>query len=223
MRRVLALLAVLALMLLSAPASAATPDHRLGLSWDGTTWVDSLSGTMFNRPGSIARWVPGDRDTEHFYARDQSGEAARLVIDYDLEPDALVNATDFELTASVDGGTPVALSPGTGWVTLDAAALADGRSADVAVTALFRPGATNNTQSQHFPVSFRVTLSGIPGPSADQGGTNPGDGGGHGSGLLPNTGAPEVRWAIGLGLFALGGGVAIVVLSRRKDRDAEAS
>ena len=231
MRRLRALTLILLFVLLSAPgaATAATGGDQLGLSWDGQSWVDSLTGSLFDRAGSIHAWVPGDSDTEHFYARNQSGEGARLTIAYELPPNALVNADDFQVSASVDGGAAVALTPGTGWLDLDGRALADGRSADIAVTAAFRSSSTNASQRQSFPLAFRVTLSGIPGPAADTGGADgkhsggmqPGSG--NGGGLLPNTGAPEVRWALGLGLFALGGGIAIVMLARRKDRDAEAS
>ena len=238
MRILRTLVAALAVLGLTGPAMAASGPDRLGLSWDGRTWADELTGTLFNRTGSVALWVPGDTDTQHFYVRDQAGSAARLQVDYLLPQGAVVNDSDFALTASVDGAPPVALTPGAGWIVLDGKALADGQHADVAVTAVFHWGSTNQSQDERFPLQFRVRLSGIPGPLPDasgDGGQHPGhpaggdpsgDGqaSGHiGDGPLPDTGAPEVRWAMTLGLLSLGGGIGIVVLSRRRRHDAEAS
>lgn len=243
--RLAGVVAVLLILLgLAAPATAAG-SSQLGLSWDGTNWSTELVGTLFNRPGSIVRWVPGDSDTEHFFVRNQGGDAARVAIDYQLPPNSLVNDTDFALTASVDGGPPVALTPGSGWLALGGTTLADGRAAEVAVTATFRATSTNPSQSEEFPLDFRVTLTEIAGPQGDinkhghstgqgngngnlngqgNGQANPSNGeSGHGAGLLPDTGAPEVRWALGAGLLCLGGGIALVALSRRRERDAEAS
>lgn len=250
MRRLSAVLLVLALLSLAAPAFAA---GALGLSWDGATWATQLDGTLFNRPGSIHAWVPGDSDTEHFYLRDQGGDAARLTLEYDLPPNSLVNATDFEVTASLDGGTPLTLTPGATWLPVGGTTLANGGVADVAVTATFRWGSTNQSMTDAFPLTFRATLTedvGGPGsdvtpaaiatPAASAGpggaGSHPGAAPGAGQGktsgagpgedrgtLLPGTGAPEVRWAVTLGLLCLGGGIAIVVLARRRDRDAGAS
>lgn len=233
MRILRILVAALAVLSLAEPAMAASGPDRLGLSWDGSTWVDELTGTLFNRSGSVKLWVPGDSDTQHFYVRNQSGDGVRFEVDYALPTNSLVNDTDFALTASVDGGKPVTLSPADNWVVLDGHALADGQRADVTVTAVFRWSSPNQSQAEQFPLDFQVRLSGIPGPSPDSSGSGgkhavggPDGGSGnasHGGGLLPNTGAPEVRWAVGLGLLALGGGIGIVVLSRRRERDAEAS
>lgn len=217
------LLALLALLLLGAPALAADSSGRIGLSWDGTSWVTQLDGTLFNRPGSVRLWVPGDSDTQHFYVRDQSGDAARLAIDYSLPPDSLLSPSDFRLSARVDGGPVVALTPGTGWLPLDGTTLRDRQHVDVAVTAVFDAGSTNQSQSESFPLDFRVTLSQIAGPASDSGAGRDQGGDDDGGGPLPDTGAPRVRWAIVGGLFCLGGGLAIVVIARRKeDEDAVA-
>ena len=253
--RVIAL--VLALLCLATPALAA---NQISLSWDGKTWVDQLSGTLFNRPGAIARWVPGDSDTEHFYVRNQGGDAAGVKIEYDLPPHALLDAAGVVLTASVDGGASVVLTPGVGWLPLGTAGLADGAVADVAVTATFRGSSTNQSMSQQLPIDFRVTLTealvgtpvpqGTATPHATGGSHGPGAGAGHGpgngsgnlpggaghggpgqdstggalGGLLPNTGAPQVGWFLGLGTLSLVGGIVIVALARRRrERDVDAS
>lgn len=240
-----ALVAVLCLAVLALPGAARAADvtpapDKIGLSWDRLTWSQQLSGTLFDGPDAPRIWVPGDSDTDHFYVRDQGGDAARLAVDYDLSPGGLADPDDVVVTARVAGGTPVTLAPGTGWLPVDGTALADGQDADVAVTATFRPSSTNSSQRQRLSIAFRVTLTEITGPGTDTGGgpaTDSGPGNGHGGhsgppskdrgplgGPLPDTGAPEVRWALGLGLVALGGGIAIVVLSRRKEEhDAEAS
>ena len=223
---------LLALLLLAGPASAAT-SNQVGLSWDGTTWSSQLAGTLFNRPGSIRAWVPGDSDSERFLVRNRGGDAARLAIDYSLPPNSLMGE-DFTVTASVDGGAPITLTPATGWIPLSGAALANGRHAEVAVTATFASSSTNQSQTDRFSLAFRVRLTELPGPGTDTAGptgeTGQGspDGDGdsddaHGAGALPGTGAPEVGWPLGLGLLSLGGGIAIVVLSRRRRRDGEAS
>ncbi len=237
---------VVALLCLVSPARAA---GQLGLSWDGRAWASQLTGALFDRPGTIDRWVPGDSDTRHFYVRNQGGDAARLTIAYDLPPDTLVNADDFEVTAAVDGGAPVVITPGVGWLPLDQTTLADGAVADVAVTATFRLTSTNRSMSQAFPLAFRVTLTevvgatplpdatptpagvahphGSPAPgSGPAQGSGPAEGSGPaqssgGGGLLPGTGAPEVGWFVALGILCLSGGLLIVGLSRRRERDAD--
>ena len=211
---------------LATPARADSGSGKLQLSWDDTTWSTQLSGTLFDQANGIRVWVPGDHDTEHLYVRNNGGDAARLAVDYDLPPNGLVGPDDVVLTATVDGGQPVTLTPGQDWLPLGGSQLADGRHADVAVTATFRPSSTNQSETKEFPIDFRVTLTEINGPSPDThggSGTPAGSSAGHGGGLLPNTGAPEIRWAVGLGLLSLGGGLVIVVLARRRQRDAEAS
>lgn len=213
------LLALVALLLLGAPALGADSSGRIGLSWDRSSWVTQLDGTLFDRPGSISSWVPGDADTQHFYVRDQSGDAARLAIDYTLPPNSLLSPTDFHLSASVDGGATVPLTPGADWLPLDGTTLRNRQSVDVAVTAVFDATSTNQSQRETFPLDFRVTLSQIAGPASNTSSGSKGNGGAgpadHGS--LPDTGAPPVRWAIVGGLFCLGGGMAIVVIARRKE------
>jgi hypothetical protein len=117
--------------------------------------------------------VPGDSDTEHFYARNQGGDAARLTVEYDLPPNALVDDTDVEVTASIDGGTPVPLSPGVDWLPVGQTDLADGGVADVAVSATFRPTSTNQSMNDSFQLAFRVTLTEAAGstPGTDETGS----------------------------------------------------
>ncbi|WGL50408.1 hypothetical protein P5P86_10550 [Nocardioides sp. BP30] len=222
-------------VLMGAAAPAAADPDRLGLSWDGRTWSAALTGSLFGT-SPIERWVPGDSDTQHFYVRDQGGDAARLAVDYTMPPSALLSADDLTVTATVDAGAPVTLAPGTGWIALGGTSLGEGATSDVAVTAVFNPASTNASMHDSASVDFRVTLSQIAGPSAQTvgGGGSPshGDAGTGGSGnaakssgpggLLPSTGAPEIAWAVGLGLFCLGGGVGIAALSRRREEDSDA-
>jgi hypothetical protein len=266
MRRIAVLVALLALLGLAAPATAA---QQIGLSWDGTTWSTQLTGTLFNRAGSIQSWVPGDSDSESFYVRNQGGDAAQLKVEYDLPPNTLVNDTDFEVTASIDGAAPVVLTPGTDWLPVGDTRVANGGVAHVAVTATFRWTSPNHSMDEVLPIDFRVTLSelaGAPpgtdessspeaspspvasfsptsGPSAGAGApgtdttpsaapgqehgagapdTDTGSSGPHLGGLLPDTGAPEIGWLLGLAVVCLGGGLLIVVRSRRKERDGDA-
>jgi hypothetical protein len=223
-----AALLVLPAVVLGAMPSWAASD-QLGLSWDGTTWSTALDGTLFNRAGSIRLWVPGDTDTETFYVRNQSSDGAQLAVDYDLPPAALLS--DFTLSVSMAGGAWLPLTPSTGWAPVDGTMLGRGEQEAVAVKAVFDPASTNQSQTEAFPIDFRVTLTQALEPQHDtHPGKHPGkhggsaDDNGPGPGGLPDTGAPEVRWAVGIGLLCLGGGIGVVVLSRRKERhDAEAS
>jgi hypothetical protein len=211
-----ALLALPAIVLGAAPSWTAST--QLGLSWDGATWSTTLDGTLFDRAGSIRVWVPGDTDTETFYVRNQSSDDAQLAIDDDLPPGA--PASDFTLSVSMAGGAWLPLTPSNGWAPVDGTLLDHGRQAAVAVKAVFKAASTNQSQTEVLPIDFRVTLTQALGSQSD---THPGKHPGPAAGL-PDTGAPEIRWAVGVGLLCLGGGVGIVVLSRRKERhDAEAS
>lgn len=64
---------------LQSPASATSSWPKLMLSRTGTHWSTDLTTPMF---GPARRWVPGDDQTRTFYARNQSGEDARLRVSF---------------------------------------------------------------------------------------------------------------------------------------------
>ncbi|MCD4525154.1 hypothetical protein [Nocardioides sp. cx-173] len=67
------------LILVSAPAQAA-PTRMwadLAVSREGRVWTEHLTRPIF---ATSTRWVPGDVRTRRFFARNQSGEDARLSV-----------------------------------------------------------------------------------------------------------------------------------------------
>jgi hypothetical protein len=227
---------LLALVALVGAASAAPA--RLGLSWDGRTWQPSLSGALFDGPGSIGSWVPGDVDTRTFYVRNQSEDPATLTLQYVLPADALVDPGDLSLSLRVGGGPWADLVPGAGTSTVESVTMDAGSSTAVSVRGSFAWTSDRSSQDLVVPVGFQVHLAGIAAGTAGgpggNGGGNDGDGGDGGVGTgdggpdspsagtaapgdgLASTGAPSVGWPLGLGAACLTGGVLIVVLTRRR-------
>ena len=235
MKRLAAALAValIALAAVVSPASAAP--GRLGLSWDGQAWSPTLSGTLFARAGSPSTWIPGDTDTQTFYVGNRSGDDATLAVQYLLPPSTLPSARDLQLSVRVGGGAWHSLAPGADWTNVQVSGLAAGRSTAVSVRGILDWAAPNTSQNQTAPVDFRVQLASIEADTSA--GSNGGSGGqgsgdpdadhadaGHAAGGLAATGAPELRWLVGLSIVCLVGGLLIVGAARRKEeRDAETS
>lgn len=222
MKRFLTVL--LTLLTVAVPASAsAAASHRLQLSWDGRSWATSLTGTLFNRAGTPRLWVPGDGDTKSFYVRDRGATPASLLIQYRWpSTDSLVTDHDFDLSVRVAGGQWRPLTAGTSWVAVGQPSDRRRGSARVDVRAIFHGASTNQSQEESVPLRFRVTMSGLPKVSTDTPGHHGSGTGSGGAGSdLPDTGAPDVRWIVLAALLCLGGGTAIVVASRRKERDDE--
>lgn len=65
-----------------SPATAAKSWPKLVLSRDGRAWSTDIERPLF---GSRVRWVPGDDQVRTFYARNQSGEDARLRVSLSMD------------------------------------------------------------------------------------------------------------------------------------------
>ena len=113
-RRVLALLALAAVLVAATPVpSASASGPGLELSEDGRRWSATLRRPLLD-PARL--WVPGDRVDARFWARNQSTEPARLDLAVtgagdDLLLGGLVTSTAVEGRA-VPAGTAMLLPPG---------------------------------------------------------------------------------------------------------------
>lgn len=199
-----------ALLLLSAlPVLAAAPAgaaEELQVSADGVHWGRTLGQPLFD---PAVRWVPGDERTATFSVRNRADDRGHLTIQvHTSDPDGLLADGDVLLAAQVDpGGWQPLTGPGD---RVDLAAVPSGRTAEVSVRARLRPGAANLTQGAGVPLRFEVILSEarrndapeVDGPNVDG---------------LPDTGAPVLRWWLGLAAVAIGGGLALIRRSRHDD------
>ena len=217
----LAVAATTALWLASGPAARAS--EPLGLSWDGNTWTDALTGTLFDAP---AVWVPGDSAVGQFYVRDRSTDPAILRLDTDLPVSPLIGPHAVQVTVRIGEGSWQSVATGSDWLRIDSVAMRPGSDLRVDVRATFNPDAGNDSQDHVEPLRFRVTLTGGastsgPPPSSGAGG-GPSVGPGNPSGPagpsqppgggLANTGVPPLGWTIVIAAVAIGVGAG---LSRR--------
>jgi hypothetical protein len=110
---VLAGLVCALLVLTSAPASAAKSWPPLVVSRSGDVWAHNLTGPQFR---DSIRWVPGDVSSRTFYARNQSGQQARLSIVVDVaDGSRWLCCGQLRLAISIDGRwRPVAFARSTG-------------------------------------------------------------------------------------------------------------
>lgn len=215
----------------TAQAAAPDPTALIGLSWDGQTWSSVLAGTLFNRPGSIQQWVPGDLDTQSFFVRDQAPDPASMTVSYDWPSSArLVSNGDFTLRLRVAGGSWMVLGGATSTTVATTVPLAAGAAAKVDVEASFRFSSTNQSQIEIVPLRFEIRLSEGARPLTDGGAVVTGGGVAHhghlhhdkgsgGSGAhLADTGAPEFRWVALGALLCLSAGGALLAGARRRKK-----
>lgn len=222
MKRYLTILfaVIIALFATAAPAAAA---GELGISSDGVSYSPTFNGPLFS---SAIRWVPGDSRTATFYVRNQSPNLASLAVTVlgDHVGD-LIDSGDITVDASGGGGVSSSVSTGDEQLILIASDISAGQVVPVNITVDFAESSPNETQLRSTDLNFRVTLTQSSLTPPDNGGGNGtdgngGNGGGNGgdgngsSGLLPNTGAPDITWIVVLGAILFGTGLAIV--SRRR-------
>lgn len=218
MSRRLLLLALLALLLVPAPADAA---GQVVVSADGQTWTPSLTTPLFD---PAVRWVPGDARTATFHVGNRAADAGTLAL--------VVTADDAHALIARDDIT-LAVRRGSGpWVDvrtdgqphrLAGGDLAAGADTRLAIRATFAPASRNLSQLRSLPLSFDVVLSESTTTVSPP--TDPGHGGsgGHG-GLLPDTGGVEL-WVLLAGLLLLALGAIVVrtaTFPPRKDDDEQA-
>lgn len=155
--RVAALLAVVmvALSLTLAPATAAKSWPKLVLSSNGATWATDITKPLFARG---LRWVPGDDETRTFYARNQSGQDARLRVTFTVsDPTEWLEAGSLRMSVFADGTwTPVRVAGRTGVVHVLARR---GEVVPVKVRVRLLPdaGVKSMDRSVRFDVAVRLT------------------------------------------------------------------
>ncbi|GAB3762988.1 hypothetical protein FB382_001333 [Nocardioides ginsengisegetis] len=155
--RVAALIAVVmvALSLTLAPATAAKSWPKLVLSRDGHAWSADLGRPLF---GAKRRWVPGDGETRTFYARNQSGEDARLRVTFTVsDPTTWLEAGRLRMSVLANGTwTPVRAAGRTGVVHMLARR---GEVVPVKVRVRLLPdaGARSMDRSLRFDIAVRLT------------------------------------------------------------------
>ncbi len=186
----------------AAPARAA---GELGLSVDGVTWAPSINTPLFD---SSMTWVPGDSETVMFYLRNQGGSAGNLTVDViGSKAGDLLDSGDLHITATGGGGDWAVVSQSGQHRLLTAPNIADGSVTPITVNATFDTSSLNLTELTSANVRFLVTLSQA---SAV---------GGDGDGLLPDTGAPDLRMYVALSAILLGTGLGFVTRRNQPQRE----
>lgn len=185
------------------PALAA---DELGLSRDGQVWSAQLRGPLFD---PHVRWVPGDERVEAFFVRNQASDGADLAIAVSsADRDRLLARDDITVAARVGGSAWTPLDRVDGHYPLSTRVIASGGTERVQVRAAFDPASTNQSQTKHLRLDFRVVLSAA---AAGDGGDDDSDTAG---GVLPDTGAPQMGWALLAAAAMIGTGAALVRRSR---------
>lgn len=219
---------LLALASVASPASAA---DEVGLSADGVTWTDELRAPLFD---PAERWVPGDRQRQTFYVRNDGPTAAHLRVQVlAADEDALLGDDRLTLTARVGAGAWQELSADTGELTLPRERLDRRGVARVDLLADLDWEASNATMTDALPVDLRIRLSEDTGPGSPAGEPGSGPGSGPGSspgsgtgdeqqgavgGVLPSTGADISHLVVWLAAILVGIGSALVLAGRKERR-----
>ena len=154
MKRFTPVLTCLCLALMAGPASA---DGRIGLSRDGSTWSQTLPGSLFD---PSIRWVPGDSRTASFFVRNQAESGASLRVDVRSgDRDQLLANDDIRLEARAHGSRWFPLQNNDISRTLTSRMLGVGESVKVDVRAVFDAASTNQSQRKSLALRSLVTLA----------------------------------------------------------------
>lgn len=212
------LLGLLGLLATSPPAAAS--DQQLELSRDGRSWSHTLGGGVLD---TGVRWVPGDTRVVAFHVRN-GGETSA---DFSLatlsdDPDGLFDRGLVTVHARLDGQAWTSVHDLDTDYRLSTEGLPVDGSARVEVR-LELADAGNETQHLLLPLDFRLRLTDA--TVRQDGGTTGGATTGGGSttpdGVLPATGAPEVRASLLGAAVLVGAGLALVLAGRRREDDEE--
>lgn len=231
MRRWLSTVIALGLVLVGiSPASAA---DEIGLSLDGTHWVDTLEDPLLD-PG--VTWVPGDSTTVSFYVRNQADTAAVLSAAVLTDDgDRLLSDRHVSLRARA-GGRWFPLVNGHDSPALTAASISPDGKVRVDVEAAFDPASSNASQSAALDLMLRVRLADavedmnpVPvDPTPTDGSEKPNDADEErdappaGTDHLPRTGSDTPAILIWTALLAMTAGAAFVAAGRREREDDDA-
>lgn len=210
MKRVLARLTGMTLILAGSAAAPASAANTLGLSLDGVRWSQSISDPLFD---SSMRWVPADSTTATFYIRNQGGTTGDLAVDIlGSQIGNLLDSGDLHITAKGGGGKWTTVSEGGEHRLLTAPYVPVGQVAAIKVNVALDPTSANLTQLRAATLNFRVTLaeSLAGGPRSSAGSPNSGS-------ELPGTGSPELRWYAAIGAMLIGAGLAFVTRRREEE------
>jgi hypothetical protein len=211
-----------AILLTAAPAVAA---DEIGLSSDGVSWGSTLTQPLFD---PAFRWVPGDRETTSFWVRNQSNERALLNV-------AILGSSIDSLMETGDLSVKVAAASGGGGSTtttgrhelLSSRPVEPGQTERIDVTVAIDSASTNQSQVKTLDLQFEVRLTqdtGTPEVSDDSDDSDGSDNGGDDGdgrdrdGLLPGTGSSVDRAWLWFAAGLIGGGLAFVGWTRRKER-----
>lgn len=195
MKRHLTALVAAVTMILMTPVAANAADE-LGLSRDGVTYADNLSGPLFD---ASVRWVPGDSRTATFYVRNQGGTQARLTVDLlGDHTGELLDSGDLHVTAIADGRSGV-VSDGAERRLLTLPGIEDQQVVPVTVTVDFDLSSPNATQLLSTDLRFRVALEQTSAVIGED---------------LPDTGARIPWWLAVLAAVCIGGGTALIARRR---------
>lgn len=247
--RITPFLLALGVPILLATASPAYADDELGFSSDGSVWVESLTGPLFD-PG--VRWVPGDVRTASFFVRNQAVERGDLRVDVERTVrDDLLETSYLEISARADGQTWSSVTGVGSQELLAADDLQSGRPVKVEVRVTLDDDAPNETMVLGTDLDFRVTLTqseivaeagggqgdgdgsgeldvdgevGVDSPTTVAGSSSEdgdGDGNGGPGSLLPGTGSNVPPWLPPVGGVLLGAGAYLLVRRRRHDAHVE--
>ncbi|KRF36175.1 LPXTG cell wall anchor domain-containing protein [Nocardioides sp. Soil805] len=229
MRRLVAATALGLLGLLATVLPAAAADEQLELSRDGRSWSHTLGGGVLD---AGVRWVPGDTRVVAFHVRnggETSADFSLAVLSDD--PDGLLGHGLVTIHARLDDQAWTAVEDLDTDYRLSTEDLPVDGSARVEVRLAFTD-AGNEAQDLVLPVDFRLRLTdatvrqddGTEDGTTEGGATGGGSTGGGSTtpdGVLPATGAPEVRASL-LGAAALiGAGLALVLARRRREGDVD--
>lgn len=199
-------------LIVSAVAVPSAYADEVGLSLDGVTWVESISDPLFD---PSLRWVPGDSHTVRVFVRNQGGSPGDLTVEViGSQAGGLLDSGDLHITATGEGGEWVTVSEGGTHRLLMAPDIADGSVEAIDVNVSFDESSPNQTQLLAADLTFLITIS----ESKAGAGTNGGPGADAG-GLLPGTGATELRWITAIAAILVGIGLALV--GRRRDKVRE--
>lgn len=200
----------LALTMIVLTASPAHADGELSLSRDGVTWVNDLTGPLFD---PSIRWVPGDRRQETFLVRNDSLDTGDLTVDVlGSSVDSLMETRDLVVSASGGGGQWTEVD-GQGSRRLVTRVLPASGVQAIEVQVALDPASTNISQSKALDLQLRVTLTERD-PAAGSGSGGTPDAGG----MLPGTGATRGLLAlVAVGTLSLVLGSVLLDRRRRVD------
>lgn len=221
------MIAISTAIALLAP-SAALAAGAILLSSDGVSFAPTYSGVLFN---GIAKFVPGDTQSEVFYVRNGGPDDGylRLTLRDVTGSPVLINGLSVSTSVPGGPGADVELSKSQPcWVLNEGIFVAAGATVAVTASLTFDPASGNTTQngSANFNLGVNLTDTAVVLPPTNCGGSGPLvpgtlDSGGSTTGELSYTGTEVPVMLISVAAFVIGVGLYLVVAARRRKRGAD--